>query len=163
MVKQQEHPRFLRKGADLFLEQEISLAEALTGFRLCIPHLDGRKLIVSSKPGEVLEPKQTGAVLKAVAGGGLPFHQDPFQFGNLFLVLSIRFPRYIDPVAAADLRALLGVSNEALPDTDGTEEEVTAVDIDPYESAKMGQKFAKQAYEDDDERMGPGGVACRQQ
>merc|ERR1712176_1084151 len=117
-----DHSRFLRKGADLYLEQEISLAEALTGFRLCIPHLDGRKLIVSSKPGEILQPpKQGGVALKAVAGGGMPFHQDPFNFGNLFLVLSIRFPRYIDPAAAADLRALLGVSSAGLPEMDGTE------------------------------------------
>merc|ERR1719183_2559312 len=65
IVKQQEHPRFLRKGADLFLEQEISLGEALTGFRICVTHLDGRKLIVSSKPGEVLQPKQGGMALKA--------------------------------------------------------------------------------------------------
>ena len=33
--------------------QEISLGEALTGFKICVTHLDGRKLMVSSKLGEV--------------------------------------------------------------------------------------------------------------
>jgi len=162
IVKEQDHPRFLRKGADLYLEQEISLGEALAGFRLCVTHLDGRKLIVSSKPGEVLQPKQGGMALKAVAGAGMPFHQDRFTFGNLFLVLSIRFPRYIDPVAATDLRALLGAPsvNETLPDTDGTEEEVVVEDIDPFESSKKSQKAKAQAYDEDE--MQPG-IACKQQ
>lgn len=163
IVKEQDHPRFLRKGADLYLEQEISLGEALAGFRLSITHLDGRRLIVSSKPGEVLQPKQGGMALKAVAGAGMPFHQDPFSFGNLFLVLSIRFPRYIDPVAATDLRALLGAPsvNESLPDTDGTEEEVIAEDIDPFESSKKNDRPKTQAYDEDE--MQQGGIPCKQQ
>ncbi|CAE8644913.1 unnamed protein product, partial [Polarella glacialis] len=64
VVRQQEHPRFMRKEADLYLEQEVSLAEALTGYRLVIPHLDGRKLVVRSQPGEVLRPTQGGMALK---------------------------------------------------------------------------------------------------
>merc|ERR550525_2059769 len=58
IVKQQEHQRFLRKGADLYLEREVSLAEALTGFKAVVQHLDGRKWIIRSKPGEVLQPQQ---------------------------------------------------------------------------------------------------------
>lgn len=165
VVKQQDHPRFLRKGADLFLEQEISLGEALTGFKICVTHLDGRKLMVSSKVGEVLEPKQGGVTLKAVAGAGMPFHQDPFKYGNLFLVISIRFPRYIDPVAAGELRALLGVSDNAgdMQGIDGTEDEIVAVDIDPFESAKLSEAASKQAYDADEEAQMPGGIPCQQQ
>merc|ERR1719221_1538346 len=102
----------MRKGADLYLEREVSLAEALTGFRLVVPHLDGRKLVIRSKPGEVLQPQHGGVALKAIAGGGMPIHQDIFNFGNLFLVLSIRFPQAIDPAASAELRRLLGAPDE---------------------------------------------------
>merc|ERR1719222_423793 len=45
VCKQQEHPVFKRKGADLFMEKKISLVEALCGFDIDIQHLDGRKLL----------------------------------------------------------------------------------------------------------------------
>lgn len=56
VLKEQEHSEFKRKGADLFLERKISLAEALCGFKLEITHLDGRKLLIKSSPGEVVRP-----------------------------------------------------------------------------------------------------------
>jgi len=163
IVKQQDHPKFLRKEADLYMEQDITLGEALTGFRLVIPHLDGRKLIVKSKPGEVLQPQAGGVALKAVEGAGMPIHGDPFQFGNLFLVLSITFPRTIEPSVAADLRALLGdVCPSEGDDLDGAEvEEVIVQDIDPLESSKKGEKKVAQAYDEDEGP--PGMVQCKQQ
>lgn len=163
IVKQQDHPKFLRKEADLYMEQDVTLGEALTGFRLVIPHLDGRKLIVKSKPGEVLQPQSGGVALKAVEGAGMPIHGDPFQFGNLFLVLSITFPRTIEPSVAADLRALLGdVCPSEGDDLDGAEvEEVIVQDIDPLESSKRGEKKAAQAYDEDEGP--PGMVQCKQQ
>merc|ERR1712032_531194 len=56
VCKQQEHPIFKRKGADLFMEKKISLVEALCGFSLDITHLDGRKLLVQTAPGEIVKP-----------------------------------------------------------------------------------------------------------
>merc|ERR1719359_2534659 len=55
-LKEQEHKDFKRKGADLFLERKISLVEALCGFELEITHLDGRKLLVKTAPGELVKP-----------------------------------------------------------------------------------------------------------
>lgn len=45
-----------RKGCDLYVKRQISLVEALCGFTLEITHLDGRKLLVNSPPGEVTAP-----------------------------------------------------------------------------------------------------------
>jgi len=169
VVKLQDHPRFLRRDADLFIEQEISLGDALTGFRIKVPHLDGRTLVVCSKPGEVLQPRHGGVVLKAVPSGGMPIHQDPFSFGNLFLVISIKFPRSIDPAAAAELRALLcgeEAGEDGLevssPQSGGAPEieEVFCEDMDPLESAKKKVTSA-QAYEED--RHGMQGIECPQQ
>jgi len=56
VLKEQEHAVFKRKGADLFLERKISLVEALCGFELEITHLDGRKLLVRTSPGEIVRP-----------------------------------------------------------------------------------------------------------
>jgi len=60
VLKEQEHKDFKRKGADLFLERKISLVEALCGFELEITHLDGRKLLVKTAPGELVKPMARG-------------------------------------------------------------------------------------------------------
>merc|ERR1719162_1910434 len=60
VLKQQEHAEFKRKGADLYIERNISLVEALCGFEMIVTHLDGRKLLVKSAPGEVVKPMAQG-------------------------------------------------------------------------------------------------------
>mmetsp|Transcript_86301 Transcript_86301/g.244385 ORF Transcript_86301/g.244385 Transcript_86301/m.244385 type:complete len:523 (+) Transcript_86301:110-1678(+) len=56
ICKQQDHAVFKRKGADLFIEKKVSLVEALCGFSMDIEHLDGRKLLVKTAPGEIIKP-----------------------------------------------------------------------------------------------------------
>jgi len=56
VLKEQPHTTFKRKGADLFVERTISLVEALCGFDMEITHLDGRKLLVKTGPGEIIRP-----------------------------------------------------------------------------------------------------------
>jgi len=60
VLKQQEHSVFKRKGADLFIERKISLVEALCGFTFELTHLDGRKLLVKTSPGEIVKPMAQG-------------------------------------------------------------------------------------------------------
>merc|ERR1719324_1969322 len=60
VLKQQEHADFKRKGADLYIERKISLVEALCGFELEITHLDGRKLLVKTNPGDIVKPMEQG-------------------------------------------------------------------------------------------------------
>lgn len=60
VLKQQEHAEFKRKGADLFIERKISLVEALCGFELEVTHLDGRKLLVKTNPGDIVKPMPRG-------------------------------------------------------------------------------------------------------
>jgi hypothetical protein len=56
VLKQQEHAMFKRKGADLFIERKISLVEALCGFEMELTHLDGRKLLIKTAPGDIVKP-----------------------------------------------------------------------------------------------------------
>lgn len=56
VLQQKEHPKFKRKGDDLFLEHTLSLTEALCGFQFVLTHLDGRQLLIKSNPGEVIKP-----------------------------------------------------------------------------------------------------------
>merc|ERR1712241_385995 len=60
VLKQQEHSQFKRKGADLFIERRISLVEALCGFEIELTHLDGRKLLIKTSPGEIVKPMSQG-------------------------------------------------------------------------------------------------------
>jgi len=60
VLKQQEHADFKRKGADLFIERKISLVEALCGFEMELTHLDGRKLLIKTSPGEIIKPMAQG-------------------------------------------------------------------------------------------------------
>merc|ERR1719181_368589 len=56
VLQEQPHADFKRKGDDLFIERNISLTEALCGFSMEMKHLDGRTLIIKSKPGDVIKP-----------------------------------------------------------------------------------------------------------
>jgi DnaJ family protein A protein 2 len=56
VLQQKEHPKFKRKGDDLFVEHALSLTEALCGFQFILTHMDSRQLLIKSEPGEVVKP-----------------------------------------------------------------------------------------------------------
>jgi DnaJ-class molecular chaperone len=64
---------FSRSGMDLMTEMGITLAEALCGFQRPVKHLDGRTLLVTVLPGEVIKD---GAV-KSIPGEGMPKPRHP--------------------------------------------------------------------------------------
>jgi len=89
VLNQVKHPFFKRKGADLLMQKEMSLVDALCGFNFEIEHLDGRKIIVESKPGEVIRDESV-MVLK---GEGFPVKGDAGANGHLFLEFTLDFPK----------------------------------------------------------------------
>lgn len=94
VVQEQPHKRFKRKGADLLIEQEITLLQALTGVEFVVTHLDGSKIRIKNSPGEVIKPDD----IKTVADKGLPFHKQAYKFGNLFVMFKVTFPKSLtDP------------------------------------------------------------------
>ena len=70
------------------MEKEITLLEALTGVDFVLTHLDGRLIRIKNKPGEVIKPDD----IKTVEGHGMPYHKQPYKFGNLFVVFKVTFP-----------------------------------------------------------------------
>lgn len=56
VLQLKEHPMFKRKGDDLIVEHNLSLTEALCGFKFILTHLDGRQLLIKSNPGEIVKP-----------------------------------------------------------------------------------------------------------
>lgn len=59
-LRQETHKEFKRRGADLFIERDISLVEALCGFEVEVTHLDGQRLLIKTAPGEVVQPLPRG-------------------------------------------------------------------------------------------------------
>lgn len=55
-IEQKPHPRFQRKGDDLFYQAQIDLLTALAGGTIHIEHLDDRWVTVNIYPGENITP-----------------------------------------------------------------------------------------------------------
>ena len=54
IVKEIKNEIFTRKGYDLFINKDISLLEALKGFKIELDHLDGRKILI--KNDKIIKP-----------------------------------------------------------------------------------------------------------
>lgn len=89
VLKEKEHPEFKRRNADLLLQKEITLVEALTGLTFTLTHLDGREIVIKTTPGKVIKPNE----VMVIDGEGMPYLGNPFTKGKLFIVFSIKFPK----------------------------------------------------------------------
>uniref|UniRef100_A0A7S4K5T0 J domain-containing protein n=1 Tax=Odontella aurita TaxID=265563 RepID=A0A7S4K5T0_9STRA len=169
VVQEKDHDVFKRKGADLLVIREISLNQALCGYSWNFTHLDGRKMVVKTRPGEVIKPemntKETVPFVKTVANEGMPSRGNPFVKGNLFILFRVRFPE--DNELSADKISKL---REILPDPDMQAEydaeEVEEHHMDGADLRNFGKGGAEHrgsdAYDSDDENGGGQQVQCAQ-
>jgi DnaJ family protein A protein 2 len=165
VVQEEPHPVFTRKGEDLFIKKSITLVEALTGFQMVVTHLDGRKLIIKNRPGEIIKPVVEGRGLKAVKGEGMPTLKNPFVKGNLFILIDIVFPESLEDATGAQLKKLLPGPTEPLVDENDHSYELHYVeDMEPSGENRRGQGAGEAYDEDDSPQHGgqPGNVQCRQ-
>ncbi|KAH3756952.1 dnaJsubfamily B member 13 [Pelomyxa schiedti] len=86
VLKQKPHDMFTREGDDLYCTLPITLADALTGLVVTIPHLDGH--VVTLPINEVITPETT----KVVPGEGMPITKRPGFKGNLYLKFRVLWP-----------------------------------------------------------------------
>jgi len=167
IVQEKEHDTFKRKGADLLSTKTLSLNEALCGFEWSLTHLDGRTLIIKSKPGEVIKAETFGGqpFVKIVSGEGMPSHGNPFVKGNLYVLFTVKFPsdNEINQETVQSLKKLL--PNPCVPvEYDEDEDEVVHLDAGDVKSfGKGGATNIENNYDSDDgEGGGPGNVQCQQ-
>ena len=111
-IEIENHKKFIRKGADLIYKCDITLLEALTGFQIVITHLDGRKIMVFTKPGEIIKP----LTLKTVKELGMPFFNSPYRFGHLYIDFQIDFPPSLNEEQVKKVTEIL--KNEKLHSND---------------------------------------------
>jgi DnaJ family protein A protein 2 len=163
VLQLKEHPKFKRKGDDLFVEHTLSLTEALCGFQFPLTHLDGRQLLIKSNPGEIVKPGQ----FKAINDEGMPHYQRPFMKGRLFLQFTVEFPESgsLSPEQCKALEAIFPPrSSSQLTDMELDEcEETTLIDVNIEDEMRRKQQAQQEAYdEDEDESSGPR-IQCAQQ
>ena len=92
-IVEKEHPRYKRKDDDLYIKEDITLCEALTGIDIFVDHLDGP---LNVKINQIVKPNQMFQVFNK----GMPIKHDnqslgdgsDKDFGNLILDLNIVFP-----------------------------------------------------------------------
>merc|ERR1712070_1166353 len=96
ILQEKKHPVFKRKHADLLLQKDVTLMGALCGYEFIVNHLDGRQILVKSKPGEIVRPESSPGepFCKCVEGEGMPIKgTGGYEKGKLFIYFRIVFPR----------------------------------------------------------------------
>ena len=73
------HPVFKRDGADIHMDYNIDLKQALCGFKLIIKTIDDRKILMAIS--DVITP----GYIKEIVGEGLPKFENKKEKGNLFV------------------------------------------------------------------------------
>mmetsp|Transcript_11086 Transcript_11086/g.18575 ORF Transcript_11086/g.18575 Transcript_11086/m.18575 type:complete len:114 (-) Transcript_11086:54-395(-) len=86
------HARFTRDGDNLKTQVEISLKQALLGFRVELEHLDGHKVVLERKRGQVTQPGQ----VERIADEGMPKYGMPSEFGDLLVTYKVQNPETLD-------------------------------------------------------------------
>jgi len=107
VVRQKEHDKFKRKGADLIAQQEITLEEALTGGKFTIEHLANKRVTLSLEPNCIVKPND----ILLIDGLGLPILSSGKKMGKLYLIISVKFPEHIEK---SKLELLLKVNYNGL-------------------------------------------------
>ncbi|KAL6079652.1 DnaJ (Hsp40), subfamily A, member 4 [Balamuthia mandrillaris] len=155
VLNEHDHSTFKRDGADLFMEHELTLLEALCGFAFPITHLDGRVLLVKSRPGEIIKPGD----VKEIPGEGMPQYKRPFDKGLLVIKFSIKFPESIDPEHAKLLNTILPKPS---PQKGADLKEAEEVHLQEFGSTQRQSYNRREAYEADEDE-GSSGIGCAQQ
>jgi DnaJ-class molecular chaperone len=94
---------FIRKNANLIIKHKISIIQALAGPQLLIDHLNGKKVLIKTKKGEVIKPGMRECVEKM----GMPHLENPSRYGDLIIEYEVEFPDKISDVQNKGLNQVL--------------------------------------------------------
>ncbi|CAH0492928.1 unnamed protein product [Peronospora farinosa] len=97
------HPMFTREGDELWMDMDISLREALIGFKRSFTHLDGRRVEVVR---DEITPPRFVTVLK---DEGMPKQHRPLEKGQLHIKLHVQFPENLSEEQKVGFRKLFSM------------------------------------------------------
>lgn len=157
VIEEKPHPVFKRNGQDLLMEMDITLVEALTGFKKVVTHLDDRQILVHHTAGMVISDGD----IKAVPHEGMPQYKN-METGSLLIKFNVKFPNdgFATEEQLAALEKILGPKPEVPAAAADTEEFM----LEEYDEAAARRRQQANAY-DEDEGHGHGGpgVQCASQ
>jgi len=161
VVKEQSHDSFQREGVHLFMEKEIPLVNALTGFQFIVNHLDGRKILVKTSPGDIIKTNDA----REIRNEGMPVPSRPYEHGNLYIKFKVKFPTKLSEKNISALRSCLPDLIPIPKDSDVDNVVLHEVDEENLKQERYKQQHgnAYDSDEDDARRGGGGGVQCAQQ
>lgn len=168
IIQEKDHDLFKRKGADLLAVKEVSLNQAVCGFSWKLTHLDGRTLIIKSRPGEIIKPemntKETLPYVKVLPDEGMPSRGNPFVKGNMYIMFRVRFPENneLSPDVVESLRKLLPEPDEPEEYDPMEVEEVHLNEADLRTFGKGGASHHSAEAHDSDDEEGGRPVQCQQ-
>lgn len=149
-----KHPVFqFGNGTDLAMVMDLQIVESLCGFQKVIKTLDGRDLVVTSLPGEVVKDKE----IKCIIGEGLPVYKDPTVKGRLIIQFNVIFPDAIPMEITPALEQCLPPRPRC--DIPINAEECNLTDYNPNANS---QRRHNEAYDDDDDSYNRGGPRFQQ-
>ena len=153
-LKENKHPVFTRKNADLIVNVKLTLSQALFGFTIPIKHLDGKELWIKSKPNEIVNFNQ----ILMVSGQGMPVYNQPGVRGRLFVRVEIEMPKKLDldSESLQKLEKLHALSSETSynykkPKQGQPIVQLVKSDIASFGSFGTNKHRASQSYKDDDD------------
>ena len=163
VLNELEHDLFRRDGANLIMEKDITLYEALCGFSFTLQHLDERVLVIKNQPGAVIKPGD----IKEIQGEGMPIHKRPFDKGLLVIKFNVIFPENVAPHHTPALREVL--PHPTTPDVPPPGAIVDEYAVEDFGTASANGMDAsndhREAYHSDEDERGGGAqrVDCAQQ
>jgi DnaJ family protein A protein 2 len=169
IIQVKDHDVFKRQKADLLVHKEVSLNQALCGFAFKITHLDGREIVIRSKPGEIIQSVATidsGKILpfcKIIPSEGMPSIGNPFVKGNLYIIFRVVFPtdNSLSPEQVAALKTILPDPDMDVEYDSEIVEEVHMSEADLRNFGKGGASSSNDStYDSDDDEAQP--VQCQQ-
>mmetsp|Transcript_36657 Transcript_36657/g.41813 ORF Transcript_36657/g.41813 Transcript_36657/m.41813 type:complete len:416 (-) Transcript_36657:336-1583(-) len=167
IIQEKEHSLYKRKGADLLVTKELSLKQALCGFAWKIKHLDGREVVIKTRPGEIIHSEvmdqETGRALpyiRKVKDEGMPSHGNPFVKGDLYVAFQISFPDSLSPEVVEALQKILPGEKDQEKYDENVVEECFMDAADLRHFGKGGATMMDNEYDEDDD--GDQRVQCQQ-
>jgi len=167
VIQEKPHDLFKRKEADLLVVKSLSLNQAICGFKWEITHLDKRKIVVCTRPGEVIKPEAADnkPFVKIVANEGMPSRGNPFVRGNLYILFQVKFPtdNALTPNTLELLKKILPDADPVYVPPDDDEdhvEEVFMQDANVKTFGTGGATLHDNAYDSDE--GGDQNVQCQQ-
>ena len=101
IIREKKHPVFARDGSNLIFKSAIPLKDALCGFVIEIPALDGRT--IKQRIDGVVNPGSS----RVIANEGMPISKHPGRKGDLIVTFDVIFPQRLSEAQKDRLKQIL--------------------------------------------------------